>query len=109
VWLPGQEAYREISSCSDFEDFQGPASEDPLPAGKGEKPRLCHTLNGSGLAIGRTWLALLEQHQQRDGSVRIPQALQPYSAATASVRPVPGDDAPRRVGDERLTRAPAHR
>ena len=78
VWLPSQGAYREISSCSSFEDFQSRRAKIRYRAAKGEKPRLVHTLNGSGLAVGRTWLALLEQHQQADGSVRIPEALRPY-------------------------------
>lgn len=78
VWLPSQQAYREISSCSNFGDFQARRAKIRYRPGKGEKPRLCHTLNGSGLAVGRTWLALLENHQQADGSIRIPPALQPY-------------------------------
>ncbi|MBI5502414.1 MAG: serine--tRNA ligase [Deltaproteobacteria bacterium] len=81
VWLPSQGTYREISSCSNFEDFQARRAKIRYRPGKGEKPRLVHTLNGSGLAVGRTWLALLEQHQQADGSVRIPKALQPYFGA----------------------------
>ncbi|NMC71435.1 MAG: serine--tRNA ligase [Myxococcales bacterium] len=78
VWLPSQRTYREISSCSNFGDFQARRAKIRYRPGKGEKPRLVHTLNGSGLAVGRTWLALLENHQQADGSVRIPKALQPY-------------------------------
>jgi len=78
VWLPAQNAYREISSCSWFGDFQArrmKARFRPEPKGK---PRLLHTLNGSGLAIGRTLVAILEQNQQADGSVRVPEALIPY-------------------------------
>jgi seryl-tRNA synthetase len=78
VWLPSQHAYREISSCSNFGEFQARRAKIRYRAAKGEKPRLVHTLNGSGLAVGRTWLAVLEQHQQADGTVRIPKALQPY-------------------------------
>jgi seryl-tRNA synthetase len=82
VWLPGQQLYREISSCSNFDAFQARrANIRYRPAGeKGAKakPEFVHTLNGSGLAVGRTWLAILENYQQPDGSVLIPQALRPY-------------------------------
>ncbi len=79
VWLPGQQAYREISSCSNCEDFQARrANLRYRPAGGG-KPRLLHTLNGSGLAIGRTLIAILENYQQEDGSVLIPDALRPFA------------------------------
>ncbi len=82
VWLPGANAYREISSCSNFEDFQARrASIRYRPAGDGNKqakPRFVHTLNGSGLAIGRTLVAILENYQQADGSVVIPKVLRPY-------------------------------
>jgi seryl-tRNA synthetase len=78
VWLPGQGLYREISSCSNFEAYQARrANIRYKPQGK-NKTELVHTLNGSGLAIGRTWLAILENYQQADGSVRVPKALQPY-------------------------------
>jgi seryl-tRNA synthetase len=78
VWLPGQDAYREISSCSNCTDFQARrASLRYRPEAKG-KPRLLHTLNGSGLAVGRTLIAVLENYQEADGSVRIPEALRPY-------------------------------
>jgi len=78
VWLPGQDAYREISSCSNCTDFQARrASLRYRPAAKG-KPRFLHTLNGSGLAMGRTLIAILENGQQADGSVLIPEALRPY-------------------------------
>jgi seryl-tRNA synthetase len=78
VWLPGQGLYREISSCSNFEAYQARrANIRYRPQGK-NKTELVHTLNGSGLAIGRTWLAILENYQQADGSVRVPKALQPY-------------------------------
>jgi seryl-tRNA synthetase len=78
VWLPGQNTYREISSCSNFLDFQARrAGIRYRPKGE-KKSRLVHTLNGSGLAVGRTLLAILENHQQADGTVRLPPALQPY-------------------------------
>jgi seryl-tRNA synthetase len=77
VWLPSQETYREISSCSWFGDFQARRANIRFrPAGG--KPQFLHTLNGSGLAVGRTWVAILENNQQLDGSVRVPRALQPY-------------------------------
>jgi seryl-tRNA synthetase len=79
VWLPGQAAYREISSCSNFEDWQARRAQIRFRPGPGEKPRPVHTLNGSGLAIGRTLVALLEQGQQQDGSVVIPEVLRPYT------------------------------
>jgi seryl-tRNA synthetase len=78
VWLPSQETYREISSCSNCTDFQARrAGIRYRPGGKG-KTRFCHTLNGSGLAVGRTWLALVENFQNEDGTVSVPQALRPY-------------------------------
>jgi seryl-tRNA synthetase len=78
VWLPGQQLYREISSCSNFDAFQARrANVRYRPGGKG-KPEFVHTINGSGLAVGRTWLAILENYQQADGTVLIPQALRPY-------------------------------
>jgi seryl-tRNA synthetase len=78
VWLPSQQTYREISSCSNFEAFQARRAEIRFRRAPGMKPEFVHTLNGSGLAVGRTWLALLENHQQADGSVIIPPALRPY-------------------------------
>lgn len=77
VWLPGQEKYREISSCSNFEDFQARRLQARFKAKDG-KPQLLHTLNGSGLAVGRTWVAIVENGQNADGSVSIPMALRPY-------------------------------
>ena len=78
VWLPGQQLYREISSCSNFEAFQARRANIRFkPGGKG-KTEFVHTLNGSGLAVGRTWLAILENYQQADGSVVVPEALRPY-------------------------------
>jgi seryl-tRNA synthetase len=79
VWLPGQQLYREISSCSNFESFQARrANIRYKPAGPKAKNEFVHTLNGSGLAVGRTWLAILENYQQADGSVLIPEVLRPY-------------------------------
>ncbi len=78
VWLPSQKTYREISSCSNCTDFQARRAKIRYRPAGGGKPRLCHTLNGSGLAIGRTWLAILENYQNEDGSVTIPEALRPY-------------------------------
>src|SRR5437879_1781410 len=86
VWLPGQDAYREISSCSNFEDFQARRAKIRFRAEKGEKPRLLHTLNGSGIAVGRTVVALLENYQRVDGSVAIPEALQPYLGGLKELR-----------------------
>jgi seryl-tRNA synthetase len=87
VWLPGQNAYREISSCSWFGDFQARRAKIRYRPDAKSKPRLAHTLNGSGLAIGRTWLAILEQYQQKDGSVVVPEALRAYMGTE---RLVPG-------------------
>jgi seryl-tRNA synthetase len=78
VWLPGQQLFREISSCSNYESFQARrANIRYKPEGK-NKTELVHTLNGSGLAVGRTWLAILENYQQADGSVVVPEALRSY-------------------------------
>jgi len=78
VWLPGQELYREISSCSNFEAFQARRAKIRYRPAQGGKPALVHTLNGSGLAVGRTLVAILENFQQRDGSVIVPEALRSY-------------------------------
>jgi seryl-tRNA synthetase len=78
VWLPGQGAYREISSCSNCTDFQARRASLRYRPEPGAKPRFVHTLNGSGLAVGRTLIAVLENYQQADGSIRIPDALRPY-------------------------------
>src|SRR3954454_19868365 len=78
VWLPGQGLFREISSCSNFEAFQARRANIRFrPEGK-NKTELVHTLNGSALAVGRTWVAIVENYQEADGSVRIPAVLQPY-------------------------------
>lgn len=76
VWLPGQNGYKEISSCSNFEAFQARRASIRYRAGK--KSEFVHTLNGSGLAVGRTWVAILENYQQSDGSVVVPEPLRPY-------------------------------
>ena len=78
VWMPQQKVYREISSCSNFEDFQARRAGIRFRRKQGEKAELVHTLNGSGLAVGRTTAAILENYQQEDGSVIIPEALRPY-------------------------------
>jgi seryl-tRNA synthetase len=78
VWLPGQQAYREISSCSNCTDFQARRAALRYRPEPGGKPRFVHTLNGSGLAVGRTLVAVLENYQQQDGSVVVPEALRPY-------------------------------
>lgn len=78
VWLPGQNAYREISSCSCFEDFQARRMKLRYKNSNSEEMELLHTLNGSGLAVGRTFVAILENYQEEDGSVTIPNVLRPY-------------------------------
>src|SRR5437868_73599 len=78
VWLPGQQLFREISSCSNFEAFQARRANIRFRSAARKKTEFVHTINGSGLAVGRTWLAILENYQQADGSVVIPEALRPY-------------------------------
>ena len=78
VWLPGQQKYREISSCSNFEDFQARRLKARWRNPETGKPELVHTINGSGLAVGRTLVAIMENHQQADGSIQVPTALHPY-------------------------------
>jgi seryl-tRNA synthetase len=85
VWLPGQNGYKEISSCSNFEAFQARRAGIRCKSGKG-KAEYVHTLNGSGLAIGRTWVAIIENYQQKDGTVVVPEALRPYLAAEVITR-----------------------
>jgi seryl-tRNA synthetase len=87
VWLPGQEAYREISSCSTFSDYQARRAQIRFRPGPQDKPRFAHTLNGSGLAVGRTVVALLENGQQQDGTVVLPQALRPYMGGVERLTP----------------------
>jgi len=86
VWLPGQQTYREISSCSNFESFQARRANIRYKPEGAKKAEFVHTLNGSGLAVGRTYLAILENYQQADGSVRIPEALQPYMNGETVIR-----------------------
>ncbi len=87
VWLPGQQLYREISSCSNFESFQARrANIRYRPEGK-KGTELVHTLNGSGLAVGRTWVAIVENYQQEDGTVLIPEALRPYMGGAERITP----------------------
>jgi seryl-tRNA synthetase len=78
VWLPGQDAYREISSCSNCGEFQARRMKARFRPGEGKGTRFVHTLNGSGLAVGRTLIAILENYQQADGTVAVPEVLQPY-------------------------------
>lgn len=78
VWLPSQKTYREISSCSNCGDFQARRMNTRFKRSGSAKPEFVHTLNGSGLAVGRTWIAILENYQQKDGSVVIPEVLQPF-------------------------------
>jgi len=85
VWLPAQNTYREISSCSNFEAFQARRLQARFKCGTG-KPELLHTLNGSGLAVGRTLVAILENNQLADGSVSIPEVLRPYMGGLEVLR-----------------------
>jgi seryl-tRNA synthetase len=87
VWIPSQNAYREISSCSNMGDFQARRMQARFKIGQG-KPELVHTLNGSGLAVGRTGVALLENYQQVDGSIAIPKALRPYLGGLEVLKPL---------------------
>ena len=85
VWVPSQNTYREISSCSNFEDFQARRAGIRYRPGAGAKPEFLHTLNGSGLAVGRTFVAILENFQRADGSVIIPEALRSYMGGMTSI------------------------
>ena len=87
VWVPSQNTYREISSCSNFEDFQARRAGIRYRPEAGAKPLFLHTLNGSGLAVGRTLVAILENFQREDGSVEIPEALRPYMGGAAAIAP----------------------
>ena len=89
VWLPGQGKYREISSCSNYADFGGRRGDIRYKPEGGGKPEFCHTLNGSGLAVGRTVVAVLENYQERDGSVTIPTVLRPYLPGLDRLTPRP--------------------
>jgi seryl-tRNA synthetase len=87
VWLPSQDTYREISSCSNTEAFQARRANIKFrPDGTG-KAEFVHTLNGSGLAVGRTLIAILENYQQADGTVKVPEALRPYMGGLEVIAP----------------------
>jgi seryl-tRNA synthetase len=87
VWLPGLGEYREISSCSNFESFQARRANIRYRTGNKNKSELVHTLNGSGLAVGRTWIAIVENYQQADGSIEIPEILRPYFGGVDRIGP----------------------
>jgi seryl-tRNA synthetase len=89
VWLPGQNAYREISSCSNFEDFQARRANIRFRPKGGGKPQFVHTLNGSGLAVGRTLIAIFENYQQEDGTIAVPAALTKYMRGITVIKPEP--------------------
>lgn len=88
VWMPAQDCYREISSCSNMTDFQARRGNIKFRRDAKSKPEFIHTLNGSGLAVGRTVAAILENNQEADGSVRIPKGLQPYMGGAEVIKPV---------------------
>ena len=88
VWLPSQETYREISSCSNTEAFQARRANIKFRPGGTGKAEFVHTLNGSGLAVGRTLIAILENYQQKDGSIVIPEALRPYMRGMEVIEPL---------------------
>ena len=85
VWLPGQNAYREISSCTNFLDFQARRMRARWRNPESGKPELMHTLNGSALAVGRTLIAILENYQQADGSIEVPEVLQSYLGGRTTI------------------------
>ena len=87
VWLPGLGEFREISSCTNFESFQARRAGIRFRTGAKGKSELVHTLNGSGLAVGRTWIAITENYQQADGSIEIPEALRPYFGGETRIGP----------------------
>ena len=86
VWLPGQQKYREISSCSNFEAFQARRMQARWRNPETGKPELLHTVNGSGLAVGRTLVAIMENYQQANGTIRVPDALLSYMGGIDSIR-----------------------
>ena len=88
VWLPGQNAFREISSCSTFGEFQARRAQIRFRPAPGEKPRHVATLNGSGLAVGRTVVALMENGQQPDGTIVLPEAIRPYLGGLERLTPL---------------------
>jgi seryl-tRNA synthetase len=85
VWLPSQETYREISSCSDCGDFQARRMQARWRNPDSGKPELVHTLNGSGVAVGRALIAVMENYQQADGSIAVPEALRPYMGGLTAI------------------------
>jgi len=87
VWLPGQGAYREISSCSNCGDFQARRMNARYRPKGGKDTRFVHTLNGSGVAVGRALIAVLENYQEADGSISVPEALKPYMGGLAKIEP----------------------
>jgi len=87
VWLPGQDAYREISSCSVCGDFQARRMNARVREETGKGTRFVHTLNGSGLAVGRTLIAVIENYQREDGTIAIPEALKPYMGGIDAIGP----------------------
>jgi seryl-tRNA synthetase len=87
VWLPGQQAYREISSCSNFRDFQARRMQARWRNPASGKPELLHTLNGSGVAAGRALIAVMENYQQADGSIVVPEVLLPYMGGVEKLQP----------------------
>ncbi|HSE93770.1 MAG TPA: aminoacyl--tRNA ligase-related protein, partial [Methylomirabilota bacterium] len=87
VWLPGQGRYREISSCSNYDAFGGRRADIRYKPESGGKPEFCATLNGSGLAVGRTLVAVLENYQEADGTVTIPPVLRPYAGGLERLTP----------------------
>ncbi len=90
VWLPGQQLYREISSCSNFQSFQARRANIRYKPAGAKKSEFLHTINGSGLAVGRTYLAILENYQQADGTIRVPDALVPYMNGDTVIGVQPG-------------------
>jgi seryl-tRNA synthetase len=86
VWMPAQNCYREISSCSNCLDFQARRANIKFRRDAKSKPEFVHTLNGSGLAVGRTFAAILENYQNEDGSIRIPKALIPYMGGVEVIK-----------------------
>jgi seryl-tRNA synthetase len=86
VWLPSQQTYREISSCSNCEDFQARRMNTRYRPSDGGKVRFVHTLNGSGIAVGRCLIAIMENYQQEDGSIAVPEALRPYMGGLDVIR-----------------------
>ena len=88
VWLPSYNDYKEISSCSNCTDFQARRANIRFKRDASSKPELVHTLNGSGLAVGRTFAAIVENYQNEDGSITIPEALVPFMGGKTEIRPV---------------------